>query len=608
MYQKIVTCLLAFCMVLTVILPDTSAGAAAKSTTTTVSTQKALDAALKNDSVTDIVFETQKEVTITIAASSGAKNKKLTISAANATVTNSAVFKSIKIKNASKYTEKATGNSITVTDSDAQLVIAKKASVKSISSSAAKLKLTAKENATVKNLTNKKEGAKITVSAAKGASVKVTLKKNATVKKSGKGTVDVKEPSNSSSTAETKTYSAHGLTTTLGNASINYHGGKLQFINLSLEIPSPADSSSQLTYDKTTFGGSSDQAKYIKYKCSSLSGLQNTEDFRDSYVAALSGAGFELAYEYEDTVNSYSTDTYGICYFNYTGTETLDTPVEGKDGNYYPLAFWYRQGYGEMNVSCASQIGTPELFAETDTRVESNVSTSDNMLYMGIFRDSADYHVVGLLNFNDRPTRDNISMMIPTDVSVGDVLTKDQVKNLLLVDHNMEFSSYSTPSFGYITTRSIVDFNLEIIAYDDSVLVYYLSYCAYTTKDSDNSTRYFTEALVAIDISSAKVTTEDELNNDSDSSSDSSDSTTITPGITTGSTCAVCKGTGKTTCNTCHGHIKINCTSCNGSGTIRRYGQTSSCSACGGVGWTKCKRCTNGSVQCTACGGKGRIG
>jgi hypothetical protein len=573
MYQKIVTCLLAFCMVLTVILPDTSAGAAAKSTTTTVSTQKALDAALKNDSVTDIVFETQKEVTITIAASSGAKNKKLTISAANATVTNSAVFKSIKIKNASKYTEKATGNSITVTDSDAQLVIAKKASVKSISSKAKKLKLTAKENATVKKLTNKKKGAKLTVSAAKGASVKVTLEENATVKKSGKGTVTVKKSSGSS-------YSAHGLSTKVGSANIKYHGGKTYLADMTVKIPSATDYSSALTFSKTTQGYGAYKTSYYNQG----SGYDMTA-FRDSYIKALEKLGFEMAYEYDKWGSS-----GGVCYFRYNGTKSVDSPLQGEDGNYYPLAVDY--GTVLFSIKCAPQIGVAEDFAEAATGVSSYHSTSNNIIYMGIYQDSQDYQVVGIYNYNENTSTDSLTMMVPANVSAGDTLTKSKTANFLLYDHGGDRSSY------------VNDFKLEVLAYTDSVFAFYVSYNVVWKQYTYEYVRYETEAVVAIDISSSKTTSADDLNNSSDSGSGGSG---VTPGTTTGSTCAVCKGKGTTTCNTCHGHIKINCTSCNGSGTIRMYGQTSSCAACGGVGWTKCKKCTNGSVRCTACGGTGRI-
>jgi hypothetical protein len=401
----------------------------------------------------------------------------------------------------------------------------------------------------------------------------------------------VKEPSSSSSTAETKTYSAHGLTTTLGNASVNYHGGKLPLVNLSVEIPSPAGSSSQLTYDEAAGGVSSDSYNTIYYKCSSGSSLQNVNDFRDSYVSALAGAGFEFAYEYE-----FGSDYGGVCYFNYTGTETLDTPVEGYDGNYYPLSFTYSRGRSSVTINCARQIGTPDMFAELDTGMESYVSTSDNLVYLGIFADDAGkrYHKVGLWKYRDGTTTDNLTIMFSDEVSAGDVLESGDMEEITMVDHGLMMNRYS----------SVKNFNLEIIAYDDSVLVYYLSCAAYHNSIS-GSTWYDMEVLAAIDLSTLTPVSEDDSGTDSDSSSDT---TIITPGITTGSTCAVCNGKGTTTCNTCHGHIKINCKQCNGSGTVRMYGQTSSCSACGGVGWTRCTKCTNGSVRCTACGGTGRIG
>jgi hypothetical protein len=236
------------------------------------------------------------------------------------------------------------------------------------------------------------------------------------------------------------------------------------------------------------------------------------------------------------------------------------------------------------------------MFAELDTGMESYVSTSDNLVYLGIFADDAGkrYHKVGLWKYRDGTTTDNLTIMFSDEVSAGDVLESGDMEEITMVDHGLMMNRYS----------SVKNFNLEIIAYDDSVLVYYLSCAAYHNSIS-GSTWYDMEVLAAIDLSTLTPVSEDDSGTDSDSSSDT---TIITPGITTGSTCAVCNGKGTTTCNTCHGHIKINCKQCNGSGTVRMYGQTSSCSACGGVGWTRCTKCTNGSVRCTACGGTGRIG
>ena len=80
----------------------------------TVSTQKQLNAALKNNNVKRIIIKTKKAVKFKI--SSVSNSKKLTINAPKATVVNGGNFKKVLIKDAKKYTELGKANAITVSD------------------------------------------------------------------------------------------------------------------------------------------------------------------------------------------------------------------------------------------------------------------------------------------------------------------------------------------------------------------------------------------------------------------------------------------------------------------------------------------------------------
>ena len=88
---------------------------AASTKTVTVTTQKQLDAALKNKNVTGITIKTSKGVTFSIKSADYGK-KTLTVNAAKATVTNAADFKALNIKDAKTFNEKGDSNKINITD------------------------------------------------------------------------------------------------------------------------------------------------------------------------------------------------------------------------------------------------------------------------------------------------------------------------------------------------------------------------------------------------------------------------------------------------------------------------------------------------------------
>lgn len=99
----------------------------------TVSTQKALAAALKDKNVKNLTIKTDKEVAFNIPSENYGK-VKLTVDAPNADVVNAGTFKSINIKaiKPNTWKEKAKGNTITVTADDARIVVEAGASLSKV--------------------------------------------------------------------------------------------------------------------------------------------------------------------------------------------------------------------------------------------------------------------------------------------------------------------------------------------------------------------------------------------------------------------------------------------------------------------------------------------
>lgn len=99
----------------------------------TVSTQKALVAALKDKNVKNLTIKTDKEVAFNIPSGNYGK-VKLTVDAPNADVVNAGTFKSINIKaiKPNTWKEKAKGNTITVTADDARIVVEAGASLSKV--------------------------------------------------------------------------------------------------------------------------------------------------------------------------------------------------------------------------------------------------------------------------------------------------------------------------------------------------------------------------------------------------------------------------------------------------------------------------------------------
>lgn len=98
--------------------------------TGTAKSQAQLKKLLTDKSVSTIKISITKKATLTIP--SGNYNKTLIINAPNVHLVNNGEFSDITIKNLTKYTEKAKGNSLNITDDKLTVGVTKKASLKSI--------------------------------------------------------------------------------------------------------------------------------------------------------------------------------------------------------------------------------------------------------------------------------------------------------------------------------------------------------------------------------------------------------------------------------------------------------------------------------------------
>ena len=79
-----------------------------------ISTEKALNKAVKDKSVTSIIFRTKAYINVTIKANKAASSKDLTIDAPNADITNKSVFSGIFLESSGNYVENASGNTFEI--------------------------------------------------------------------------------------------------------------------------------------------------------------------------------------------------------------------------------------------------------------------------------------------------------------------------------------------------------------------------------------------------------------------------------------------------------------------------------------------------------------
>ncbi|MBQ2276676.1 MAG: hypothetical protein II331_08545, partial [Lachnospiraceae bacterium] len=160
--NKLMTKVFAGMMVTALVLQSTpmapvSAQAAQK---VVIKTQKQLDAALKNKNVTAIEIRTNSGTTFSIKR--GDYNKSIVVNSTKAKVVNNGEFKSVTVKNATSFTEKADNNKINVTDKNLNLTVSKGADNSKITVSSTGGKVNVKADGKVATVTvNKKTTLKV---------------------------------------------------------------------------------------------------------------------------------------------------------------------------------------------------------------------------------------------------------------------------------------------------------------------------------------------------------------------------------------------------------------------------------------------------------------
>ena len=147
---------IALVAVLTVgIIGPVKAQAASKKTVRVV-TQKELNKALKKSNVGTVILRTQTYDSITIS-SKKAKKKNIIIDAPYANIENKSKFKSIEVKNAGKYIENCSGNTISVNYTD-HFIIAEGKNVKKLTVTTLSTNYVIRKGASIGTITYKGEG------------------------------------------------------------------------------------------------------------------------------------------------------------------------------------------------------------------------------------------------------------------------------------------------------------------------------------------------------------------------------------------------------------------------------------------------------------------
>ena len=128
--KRILSCVIALILILSVGTPELSEAASKKKIT--VTTQKELDEALKSGKYTTIVIKTDENIKITLKKKYASSKVKITVNAPNCDLVSNGTFKSISVTNANSVTDKAAGNSYTIKDRDLTFNISEKAKVDEI--------------------------------------------------------------------------------------------------------------------------------------------------------------------------------------------------------------------------------------------------------------------------------------------------------------------------------------------------------------------------------------------------------------------------------------------------------------------------------------------
>lgn len=196
--------LLVFVILLTSVGQVPAKAQAAKLRTVTVSTQKQLEAAMKDEKVGKVIISTKSKVTLTIPKSTGSSKKSLVVKAANATLVNNGSFQTITIEASKKFTENAKGNTIVIKEKGAKVNIVANGKVEVNILAKADISLSGKAKTTIVIVDKKAEGTVLKASTAikldTKATIDVTLKAGAegsTLKSSDKNAeVAVKNETN----------------------------------------------------------------------------------------------------------------------------------------------------------------------------------------------------------------------------------------------------------------------------------------------------------------------------------------------------------------------------------------------------------------------------
>ena len=107
---------------------------------------------LNTDGEEKIIFSTDEAVSVTIPSGKYSGKKHLVIRAANASVTNKAKFVTVNIEAIIDYTEKVSGNNITVSCDGACIIVNNKKKVAKLTIDAGYVGVTVRKNAKIKNL------------------------------------------------------------------------------------------------------------------------------------------------------------------------------------------------------------------------------------------------------------------------------------------------------------------------------------------------------------------------------------------------------------------------------------------------------------------------
>ncbi len=162
-----------------------------------VKTKKQLLTQIAGAAASTIIFSTQKTLKFTIPATEASSNKKLIVNAPNVTLTNKATFKGVTLNETLAFTEKGTGNSLTVKAENAQITVAKGSEVKKMTIEGTGAKVTVAKGSKVEkmnvatdkididvlgkakvgDLVCKIKGAEVNLNVEKKADVNVTLSK-----------------------------------------------------------------------------------------------------------------------------------------------------------------------------------------------------------------------------------------------------------------------------------------------------------------------------------------------------------------------------------------------------------------------------------------------